>query len=93
VSFEVTLLENRKSKNIIASRTPNKGENHDIVHVSAHFDSVPFAPGASDNASGTAVALQIAKVLKSYPIDKEIRFVFVGAEEIGLLGSKYYVEH
>ncbi|MDZ5474081.1 M20/M25/M40 family metallo-hydrolase [Bacillus sp. 31A1R] len=92
VSFEVTLLENRKSQNIIATRTPNKGENHDIVHVSAHFDSVPFAPGASDNASGTAVALEIAKVLKSYPIDKEVRFVFVGAEEIGLLGSKYYVE-
>ncbi|WP_053360764.1 M20/M25/M40 family metallo-hydrolase [Bacillus sp. FJAT-27251] len=90
VTFNVQLLKNVKSQNIIVSRTPEKGSNHEIVYVSAHFDSVPFAPGASDNASGTAVALELARVLKSYPIDKEIRFVFVGAEEIGLVGSKYY---
>lgn len=91
VTLRVEALTNVTSQNVIATRTPKKGNNHDIVHVSAHFDSVPFAPGASDNASGTAVALELARVLKSYPIDKELRFVFVGAEEIGLVGSKYYV--
>lgn len=91
VTLQVQVMENMKSQNIIATRTPNKGENHDIVHVSAHFDSVPFSPGASDNATGTAVALELANILKSYPIDKELRFVFVGAEEIGLVGSAYYV--
>lgn len=90
VNFKVQLLKNAKSQNIIATRTPQKGSNHEIVYVSAHYDSVPFSPGASDNASGTAVALELARVLKSYPIDKELRFVFVGAEEIGLVGSKYY---
>jgi aminopeptidase YwaD len=34
---------------------------------------------------------ELARVLKSYPIDKELRFVFVGAEEIGLVGSQHYV--
>ncbi|GHI00218.1 DUF4910 domain-containing protein [Neobacillus kokaensis] len=91
VTLKVDRIANAKSQNIIATRTPQKGEKHDIVHVSAHFDSVPFAPGASDNASGTSVALELANVLKSYPIDKELRFVFVGAEEIGLVGSEYYV--
>lgn len=91
VTLQVQVMENMKSQNIIATRTPNKGNNHDIVHVSAHFDSVPFSPGASDNATGTAVALELANILKSYPIDKELRFVFVGAEEIGLVGSNYYV--
>ena len=91
VTLKVKRITNAKSQNIIATRTPQKGKDHDIVHVSAHFDSVPFAPGASDNASGTAVALELAKVLKSYPIEKELRFVFVGAEEIGLVGSEYYV--
>lgn len=91
VTLKVKRIENAKSQNIIATRTPQKGKDHDIVHVSAHFDSVPFAPGASDNASGTAVALELARVLKSYPIEKELRFVFVGAEEIGLVGSEHYV--
>ncbi|MEH7343486.1 M20/M25/M40 family metallo-hydrolase [Bacillus sp. JJ1532] len=91
VTLKVKRIANAKSQNIIATRTPQKGKNHDIVHVSAHFDSVPFAPGASDNASGTATALELARVLKSYPIEKELRFVFVGAEEIGLVGSAYYV--
>lgn len=91
VTFTVETLGSATSQNIIATRSPKKGSNHDIVHVSAHFDSVPFAPGASDNASGTSVALELARILKSYPIDKELRFVFVGAEEIGLVGSEYYV--
>ncbi|WP_145453406.1 M28 family peptidase, partial [Staphylococcus epidermidis] len=50
-----------------------------------------FAPGANDNASGTSVALELAGILKSYPIDKELRFVFVAPEEIRLVGSEYYV--
>ncbi|WP_040226170.1 M28 family peptidase [Bhargavaea cecembensis] len=91
VTLKVDALSGRTSQNIIAKRTPKKGTNHEIVYVSAHFDSVPLAPGANDNASGTATALEIARVLKSYPIDKEVRFVFVGAEEIGLLGSEHYV--
>lgn len=91
VTLKAKSLGNATSQNIIATRTPKKGSNHGIVYVSAHFDSVPFAPGANDNASGTATALELARVLKSYPIDKELRFVFVGAEEIGLVGSEYYV--
>ncbi|KON86536.1 aminopeptidase [Sporosarcina globispora] len=93
VTLTVKSFKNIKSQNIIATKhpKPNKGGETDIVHISAHFDSVPFAPGASDNASGTAVALELARVLKSYPADKELRFAFVGAEEIGLLGSEYYV--
>lgn len=91
VTLTVQAFEGATSENIVATRTPKKGGSDGIVHVSAHYDSVPFASGASDNASGTAVALEIARVLKSYPIDEEVRFVFVGAEEIGLLGSRHYV--
>lgn len=91
VTLTVTAFEDSTSQNIIATRTPKKGGNDGIVHVTAHYDSVPFAAGASDNASGTSTALEIARVLKSYPIDQEVRFVFVGAEEIGLAGSRYYV--
>lgn len=91
VTLKVDALTGQTSQNIIATRAPKNVSNPDIVHVSAHFDSVPLAPGASDNATGTSTALEIARVLKSYPIDKEVRFVFVGAEEIGLVGSAHYV--
>ncbi|MCW1928077.1 DUF4910 domain-containing protein [Bhargavaea beijingensis] len=91
VTLKVDALTGQTSQNIIATRAPKNVSNPDIVHVSAHFDSVPLAPGASDNATGTSTALEIARVLKSYPIDKEVRFAFVGAEEIGLVGSAHYV--
>ncbi len=37
------------------------------------------------------LALELARVLKSYNMDKELRFIFFGAEERGLIGSRYYV--
>ncbi|WP_315121794.1 M28 family peptidase [uncultured Clostridium sp.] len=82
-----------KSWNVIAKREPkNKNKATDgIVYVTSHLDSVPYAPGANDNASGTGMLLEFARALKSFPIDKEVRFVVCGAEEIGLIGSKYYV--
>lgn len=79
------------SQNVIATRKPKNIKNPEIVYVTAHYDSVPYAPGANDNASGTSMLLELAKILKSYPIDKEIRFIACGAEETGLEGSEYYV--
>ncbi|MEA5095072.1 MAG: M28 family peptidase [Sedimentibacter saalensis] len=81
-----------ESQNVIATRKPLKA-NTGIVYITAHYDSVPHAPGANDNASGTAMLIEFARILKSYPTDKEIRFIACGAEEIGLDGSYYYVEH
>ncbi|MFG6119879.1 DUF4910 domain-containing protein [Thalassobacillus sp. B23F22_16] len=91
VTFAVERLEDATSTNIIASKSPKHVDNPEIVHVTAHFDSVPYAPGANDNASGTSVVLELARILKSYPVDKELRFAFFGAEEIGLVGSEHYV--
>lgn len=81
-----------QSQNVIATRKSQKA-NAGIVYITAHYDSVPYAPGANDNASGTAMMIEFARILKSYPIDKEIRFIACGAEEIGLDGSYYYVEN
>jgi aminopeptidase YwaD len=92
-TIKISEITDQTSQNIIAVKEP-KGKptnDHDIVYVTAHYDSVPYGPGANDNASGTSVVLELARILKSYPTDKEVRFVFVGAEEIGLVGSRYYV--
>ena len=52
-------------------------------------------PGADDNASGVAALLELAEYLQFYKDSLEKNFLFVafGAEEMGLLGSKYFVSH
>lgn len=81
------------SQNVIAVKEPTNKKKSGIVYVTAHYDSVPGAPGANDNASGTAMMLEYARILKSLPTDKEVRFIACGAEEVGLEGSFYYVEN
>ncbi|HLR79645.1 MAG TPA: M20/M25/M40 family metallo-hydrolase [Bacillota bacterium] len=91
-TIKIDELEKQTSQNIIAVKPPKgNSADDDIVYVTAHYDSVPYAPGANDNASGTSVVLELARIMKAYPTDKEVRFVFFGAEEIGLVGSRYYV--
>lgn len=81
------------SHNVIATKKPtNKKKNtKEIIVVGAHHDSVAGAPGANDDASGTAMTLELARVFKNLPTDTEIRFITFGAEELGLIGSTHYV--
>lgn len=53
----------------------------EIVVVGAHYDSAPTTPGADDNASGTAVMLEVARRLAERPLPRTVRFVgFVNEE-------------
>lgn len=65
-----------------------------VIMVMGHIDSVgeEFA-GADDNASGTAVLLEMARVLKDYQNQKTIRFFITNGEEVGLIGSTHYARH
>ncbi len=58
--------------------------------IGAHYDSVSN-PGADDNASGTALVLEAARIISQYPSDYSIRFVAFDLEELGLFGSHAYV--
>ncbi|MEK7806144.1 MAG: M28 family metallopeptidase, partial [Chloroflexota bacterium] len=77
------------SRNVVAEK-PGPGER--VVVLGAHFDTVPGVSGANDNASGTAVVLTIAKELAREPVPYTLRFVAFGSEELGLLGSRHYVD-
>jgi aminopeptidase YwaD len=58
--------------------------------MGGHYDSVPAGPGANDNASGTAMLMEVARARR---IDGLCLIAF-GAEELGLFGSRAYVrEH
>lgn len=67
------------------------GTSAPIIYVGGHIDSVLGAPGANDNASGSSAAVEIARVLGQYALDKEIRIGGWGAEESGLVGATRHV--
>jgi hypothetical protein len=58
-----------------------------IVGMGGHIDSTFGSPGAHDDATGEGIWLEVARVMKSVPLDKEIRFGGFGGEEQGLTGS------
>lgn len=79
------------SQNVIAVK-PAKAAGAPIVVVGGHYDSVLGSPGANDNLSGTAVVMELARVLKDKNTDNyELRFVLWGSEERGLRGARWYV--
>lgn len=88
--------EQRGSRNVIADKPPSTGSGRtadgSVIVLGGHLDTVPNVPGANDNGSGIATLLAIAEELagKSYPFT--VRFIAFGSEELGLEGSRYYVE-
>ena len=93
VLVEGSFTGEQTSHNVIAKKAPTnkKKDTGNIITIGAHHDSVALAPGANDNASGTAVVLELARVFKNLPTDTELYFLTYGAEELGLIGSDYYV--
>ena len=74
------------ARNVIAR--PESGECRTVS--GAHYDSVPWAAGANDNASGSGVVLELARAAASAGLTGHC-FALFGAEELGLLGSGYFV--
>eukprot|EP01080_Neovahlkampfia_damariscottae_P005703 gene5703-9523_t len=71
-----------------------KGNPNEIIIIGSHLDSVSKGPGLNDNGSGSTSMLEILINLLQYhenEIENKIRFCFWGAEEIGLVGSTFYV--
>jgi hypothetical protein len=81
---------NADDYNVIAD---SKGgdKNHTLV-VDAHLDAI-FGAGMLDNASGSAAILDIAQQMKNVNPLNHVRFIWFGGEELGLLGSQYYVNN
>lgn len=79
-----------KSKNIIATLKSKKKDAKTLI-VGAHYDGVD-TPAANDNASGISTIMESARILSKKNLDCNIKFIAFGAEEIGLVGSNYYVQ-
>ena len=86
-----TVSEVRESENVIAQTTAGRTDR--VVVSGAHLDSVIEGPGINDNGSGSAAQLEVALQMAELDIEpvNQVRFIWFGAEEAGLVGSAYYV--
>ena len=83
------ISEFRTTENVLAELPGRTSDN--VVMAGAHLDSVPAGPGINDNGSGSAAILDVAESMAKVKPDNTVRFAWWGAEELGLLGSNYYV--
>lgn len=78
-----------------------QGETDTFIVYTAHYDHLGtmgnkvFFPGANDNAAGVAMVLDLAKTFAQLPQKPHysVAFMLFSGEELGLLGSFFYVEH
>jgi Zn-dependent M28 family amino/carboxypeptidase len=108
VKVEATVDVTRAVKTVhnVAAYLP--GETGEYVIIGAHYDHLGLGgqyslapsqtgtvhPGADDNASGTAGVIELARWFSKQPKQKRgILFLTFAGEELGLLGSAYYVDH
>ena len=82
-----------KGRNVIATLKGSKYPNEKVV-LGGHLDSWDLATGAIDNGVGSFSVIDVARTYKelNLPNDRTLEFVLFMGEEIGLLGSKHYVE-
>jgi hypothetical protein len=79
--------------NIIAD-IPGSDPSGEVVIMGAHFDTYPYATGATDNTTGSAAMIEAVRVIRSLALKprRTIRLALWAAEEQGLLGSRAYVQ-
>ncbi|MBC7415329.1 MAG: M20/M25/M40 family metallo-hydrolase [Herminiimonas sp.] len=87
--------------NVVATLPGAQKESKERLYVvSGHYDSIDgdqldvkgFAPGANDDASGTAAVMEMACVMAGHSFDATLVFLTVAGEEQGLFGSTHWAE-
>lgn len=96
IKIDAVFIERYKTQNVIGFIKGTK-QPDSIIALTAHYDHLgrmgkkTYFPGANDNASGTAMLLDMAKHYSKNPPEYSILFIAFAAEEAGLVGSNYYV--
>ena len=97
---EAKFIPEYQTQNVIGF-IPGKLQPDSFLVFTAHYDHLgsiddhTYFPGANDNASGTSLLLELAHHFsqpENQP-DYSVAFMAFGAEEAGLVGSRFYVEH
>lgn len=91
---KITLIqeENKSLSQNVVAKICGSSDKLETIYITAHYDSVVFSAGAYDNATGS---ISILDIMNYFVVNKPVHnmvFIFCGAEERGLLGSKAYCE-
>ncbi|RYG07150.1 MAG: M28 family peptidase, partial [Chitinophagaceae bacterium] len=98
VDVENRFVEDFRAHNVCAI-VKGTAQPDSVILITAHYDHLggmgkeTYFPGANDNASGVSFLLSLAKYYAKNPQKYSIAFVCFGAEEAGILGSKYFTEN
>jgi len=78
----------------VVGEIPGGAKKDEVVMIGAHLDSWHSGTGATDNAAGSAVMIEVMRILKTMnlKLDRTVRIALWSGEEQGLLGSKAYVK-
>jgi hypothetical protein len=90
LGIKAVVNPNADDYNVIADS--KGGDPNHVVVVDAHLDAI-YGAGMLDNASGSATILDIAQMMRKVHPRNKLRFIWFGGEELGLLGSSYYVNN
>jgi carboxypeptidase Q len=94
LSLKTTVSDKDVDGGNIVGEIPGGAHKDEIVMVGAHFDSWHSGTGATDNGAGSAVMIEVMRILKTLnlKLDRTVRIALWGGEEQGLLGSREYVK-
>lgn len=98
VRLRVNLEMETSSANVdswnVSGEIPGGAKKDEIVAIGAHLDSWHSGTGATDNAAGCAVMIEVMRILKTLDLklDRTVRILLWSGEEQGLLGSRAYVK-
>jgi hypothetical protein len=98
VNIQASFKKNYKTRNVIGMIS-GKIEPDSFLVITAHYDHLgimgknTYFPGANDNASGVAMMLNLCKYFAENPPKYSVIFIAFSAEELGLIGSDYFVRN
>ncbi len=101
VEYDPFIWDTSPMTNVVATLAGTDPTSQQIYIICAHMDSIALresgwdgyadpAPGADDNASGTAAVIEAARILSGYSFAYTVRFIAFAGEEQGLRGSAHY---
>lgn len=91
VTFDSFTYTGQNVDNIVVTKQGSVYPDTYLI-MSAHYDT-KNGVGANDNGTGTAILLEMARVLKDIETEYSIKFIHFTAEEVGLVGSQHYVDN
>jgi Zn-dependent M28 family amino/carboxypeptidase len=94
IDLEATAGDRDLNGTNIVAELPGNAKKDEIVMIGAHFDSWHGGTGATDNAAGSSVMLEVMRILSTLnlKLDRTVRIALWSGEEQGLLGSKAYIK-